>query len=308
MIRSRQIEAFRAVMLTGTMTGAAEAIHVTQPAVSRLIRDLEAETGLSLFERRGNAVMPTGQAHALLEEVERSFIGLRQIGAFAEDLRMGRSGSLRVAALPAMAAGFMPRFVAEFSRRRPDVKILVEGQPSPTIRDGVVAGLFDIGVTSFPFRRDLLAVDSLRDNAVVAIPSGHKLAQRRAVRAEDLNGESLILLTKFRLGHHPVEVALQSVRGKTMIETSLSTIACTLVSEGIGVAIVDPFSGSEFVGKGLTLRAFEPVLHIGSAVVHSMDRALSPVAEEFREAFLAHVRQFLGEARYLSDGSQISRG
>ena len=62
MIQARQIEAFRAVMLTRSMTGAAEMIGVTQPAVSRLVRDLEAELGLSLFERRGNKLVPVALA------------------------------------------------------------------------------------------------------------------------------------------------------------------------------------------------------------------------------------------------------
>jgi DNA-binding transcriptional LysR family regulator len=300
-MQSRQIEAFRAVMLTGAMTAAAEAIHVTQPAISRLIRDLEAELGLSLFERRGNAIFPTVQAHALLVEVERSFIGLRQIRAFAEDLRMGRTGTLRVSALPAMTAGFLPRFVAKFSRARPNLKILVEGQHSAAVRDGVVTGRFEIGVTGFPFQRDLLAVDPLNDNAVVAIPTGHPLTLRPTIRPEDLNGENLILLKMFRNGYHPVEGALQGVRATTVIETSLSTIACTLVSERLGVAIVDPFCGSEFVDRGVVLRAFDPALTIGSAVVYSKSRALSAVAQEFREALLTHVHEFLSQARYLSD-------
>jgi DNA-binding transcriptional LysR family regulator len=89
------------------MTAAAEAIHVTQPAVSRLIRDLEQELGLALFHRRGNALIPTTEANALLTEVERSFIGMAQIRAFADDLRSGRHASLRIGVLPAMAAGFV---------------------------------------------------------------------------------------------------------------------------------------------------------------------------------------------------------
>ena len=116
MIQNRQIEAFRAVMLTGAMTTAAEMIQVSQPAVSRLVRDLEHELGLTLFRRRGNLVVPTPEATALMTEVERSFVGLAQISAFADDLRRGRTGSLRVAALPTMAAGFAPRFIAEFCR------------------------------------------------------------------------------------------------------------------------------------------------------------------------------------------------
>jgi len=150
MIQSRQIEAFRAVMLTGAMTAAAETIHVTQPAVSRLIRDLEAELGLALFQRRGNRVVPTAEAHALLVEVERSFVGLGQIRAFAGDIRSGRGGTLRIAVLPAMAAGFAPRFIADFCRGRPNLKVSIYGLPSATIRDRVTTGELDLGISGFP--------------------------------------------------------------------------------------------------------------------------------------------------------------
>ena len=152
MILTRQIEAFRAVMLTGAMTTAAEMIQVSQPAVSRLVRDLEQQLGLTLFRRRGNLVVPTHEATALLAEVERSFVGLAQISAFADDLRRGRTGSLRVAALPTMAAGFAPRFIAEFCRGLPGLKVAIDGLSSQEVRDRVAAGRYDIGVAAFPFR------------------------------------------------------------------------------------------------------------------------------------------------------------
>jgi DNA-binding transcriptional LysR family regulator len=301
MIQSRQIEAFRAVMLTGAMTTAAETIHVTQPAVSRLVRDLEAEIGFALFHRRGNLVVPTAEAHALLAEVERSFIGLGQIRAFADDLRTGRGGSLRIAALPAMAAGFMPRFVAGFCRARPNLRVLIDGLPSPVIRERVMAGHFDIGVTGLPFQRNSLAVTQLNDRAVIAMPEGHRLVERRFIRAEDLHDENVILLTRLTRsdGNHAIQAALQSVRYRQMIDTPLSTIACIFVSQGMGVAIVDPFSASEFVDKGVVLKPFQPSFNIGTALIHSSDRALSMIAQEFLAAFLDHARQFLRRAEYL---------
>ncbi len=300
MINNRQIEAFRAVMLTGAMTAAAEVIHVTQPAVSRLIRDLEAELGLELFHRGGNHVVPTPQAHALLAEVDRSYIGLRQIRDFAEDLRTGQGGSLKVAALPTLAAGFLPRFVAKFSRERPRLKIVIDGLPSPMIRDGVVAGQFEIGFTAFPFQRHTLTITPLGDGAVVAMPPNHRLAAQAVVRSGDLHDENLILLTRFRSGVQPIEVAWQAVAHRAPIETPLTTIACVLVTEGAGIAIVDRFSASEFAGKGLVIRPFEPSWIIGSALIHSSERALSVIAQDFRDAFLVHVRRYLAAAEYLN--------
>src|SRR5689334_87297 len=109
-INFRQIEAFRAVMLSGSVTAAAGMIGVTQPAVSRLVRDLQGILKMPLFEKRGTGLVPTAAATALYTEVERSFVGLDRITDAAEEIRTRRAGMLRVAALPALANGFMPRF------------------------------------------------------------------------------------------------------------------------------------------------------------------------------------------------------
>jgi DNA-binding transcriptional LysR family regulator len=301
MIQSRQVEAFRAVMQTGAMTAAAEALNVTQPAVSRLVRDLEENVGFPLFHRRGNLVTPTAEADALLAEVDRSFIGLGQIGAFAENLRSGRGGRLRIAGLPAMA-DFLPRFIADFCRDRPALRVSVDSMPSSFIRDRVVAGQLDIGIVDMPFRRDTLAATTVEDHAVLALPVGHRLAAQPIVRADDLADETLVLLRRFSEVSHPIQVALQSVHYRQLIDTSISSIACVLVAEGMGIAIVDAFSAQGFLGHGLILRPFSPAVRIGTAIVHARDRQLSRIAAEFRTEFLAHIHRFLAESAYLASG------
>ena len=299
MIQSRQIEAFRAVMMTGAMTAAAQVIHVTQPAVSRLIRDLEAELGFALFDRRGNLVEPTVRARALLEEVERSFVGLQRIRDYADDLREGRGVSLRIGGLPAMAT-FLPRFVARFARDRPNLRVYLDSLHSGGVREQVSSGQLDIGITAAPFKTPGLTMALLEDKAVVAIPSGHSLAAKARIGVSDLEGEDLVLLSKFSENtRHPVELALQAIRRGRVMDTPLSITACALASEGAGIAIVDPFGASDFVGRGLVLRPFEPATAVGVAVIHSSERALSAIAHEFRAAFLAHAQEFLSRADYL---------
>ena len=127
------------------------------------------------------------------------------------------------------------------------------------------------------------------------------------VHVSDLQNERVILLTKFREGRQAIEVALQALPNRAPIETQLAPIACVLALEGQGVAIVDPFSASEFGtsefgagatgNRGLAIRILRPILTVGTAVVVSRDRQLSIVAQEFHAAFLAHARAFLaGEA------------
>src|SRR5680860_1373474 len=115
----RQIEAFRAVFLTGSMTAAGDIMGISQPAVSRLIRDLEAEIGTRLFDRKGTRISATSDAVMLSREVERSFHGLDRIARAAEEMTRARRGALKIIATPATSIGWLPRIIARFRDERP---------------------------------------------------------------------------------------------------------------------------------------------------------------------------------------------
>jgi DNA-binding transcriptional LysR family regulator len=132
-INSRQVEAFRAMMLTGSVTEAAKLMAVTQPAVSRLLRDFQALLKMELFERRGSGLVPTASATALYMEVERSFVGLERITAAAEEIRGRRTGTLRIAALPALSNGYLPRLAGGFLKDRPNLNLSFFGVISPIV-------------------------------------------------------------------------------------------------------------------------------------------------------------------------------
>lgn len=287
-------------MLTGGMTAAAETLRITQPAVSRLIRDLEHDLKLPLFHRRGNLVSPTAEAVDLYTEVERSFLGFDRLRAKADDLRSGRSGTLRVAALPALAMGFLPRFVAHFCRERPDLRVLIDGIPSHVVLERVAGGQFDIGLSILTVERASLHITPIEDTAVAVLPAGHPLAKKSEIRARDLANENLIMLSTGLYGRHAIESALAAIPRRQLIETPLSTIACVMASEGIGITIVDPFSASEFIGRGVVIKPFRPVMSIGCAIIKSSERPLSRIAQEFYTALLAHINAFLEQQDYLT--------
>src|SRR6202035_828438 len=134
-INSRQVEAFRAMMLTGSVTEAARLMAVTQPAASRLLRDFQSLLKMELFERRGTGLVPTAAATALYMEVERSFVGLERIAAAAEEIRSRRTGTLRIAALPALSHGYLPPLAGGFLKERPHLNLSFFGVISPLVID-----------------------------------------------------------------------------------------------------------------------------------------------------------------------------
>src|SRR4029450_3061304 len=202
-INSRQVEAFRAMMLTGSVTEAAKLMAVTQPAVSRLLRDFQALLKMELFEKRGTGLVPLAAATALYMEVERSFVGLERITAAAEEIRSRRTGTLRIAALPALSNGYLPRLAGRFLKERPNLNLSFFGVISPIVIDWVLNNQCAIGFAEGPIAHS--GLPSVRMPAlprVAVLPAGHRLAAKEKLVPRDFEGEAFVSLSA-GLEHRP---------------------------------------------------------------------------------------------------------
>jgi DNA-binding transcriptional LysR family regulator len=288
-INPRQVEAFRLIMLRGSVTLASKELEISQPAVSRLLRDFELRVGFPLFERRGNHLVPTPEANLLFAEVERSFTGLREIASFAEKISSQRTGALRVVAFPAMAMGFIPRFVGEFISGRELRQVFLHGMPSHLVFEAVATGQAEVGFAAVPFGRPGLTTEPLAARAVAVLPPRHRLAAQQLITPDHLAGEPFISLDDGSLFGAEIKAALAEVPCETVVTTPLSGIACSLVLAGAGIAVVDPFSASDFEDRGLTIRPFRPAINTRIVTITSARNRLSRVAEEFIASMRVHV-------------------
>lgn len=301
MLNPRQLEAFRAVMLTGGMTAAAEMIRVTQPAMSRLIRDLQRSLDLRLFEKKGARLVPTGEAHAIYREVERSFVGLDRIAQAAVELRQRRAGALRIAALPALANGFLPRFMGSFLAARPKLDLALFGLTSHAVLDWVVSGQCDLGMAEIPIEQSAVELERLPPiRAVAVVPQGHRLARKRVLEPSDFAGQSFISLGQSTLLRFRIDsvFADAGIARQMRIETPLSMIACALAAANAGLAIVDPFTAQEFAGRGVVLRPFKPRVEVEFTILYSTRLALSGLARELIEEFRVAVAGFAASRQF----------
>ncbi|ALA19497.1 transcriptional regulator [Chelatococcus sp. CO-6] len=291
-INLRQVEAFRAVMLSGSVTAAAAVMGVTQPAISRMLRDLQSSLNMRLFEKKGSGLVPTAAASALYAEVERSFLGLDRILAAAEEIRTRRTGMLRVAALPALANGFLPRFSGGFLLERPNLSFALFGVISPIVVDWVLNLQCDVGFAEVPIAHSGLPMSRMPALARVAVlPRGHRLESRAVLEPRDFEGETFISLTPSSSGRHLIDniFAKAGVSRVLRVETALSEIMCGLVASGLGVSICDPFTAAEYASRGVVARPFLPRIDFDFAAVFPPHRSPSPVAVEFVEAFAHHI-------------------
>jgi DNA-binding transcriptional LysR family regulator len=290
-INPRQVEAFRLVMLRGSVTIAAKELQISQPAVSRLLRDFEYRVGIPLFDRRGNQLVPTPEATLLHAEVERSFTGLRDIARYAQEIKKHRVGSLRVAALPAMAMGFIPHLVGKFIRDRELRNVYVHGMPSNLVLEAVASGQTEVGFAAAPYGRPGLKTEPLRARAVAVLPQGHRLAAKKVIGPHDIAGERVIELDDGSIFGTQTKAALAGVPRQVVVSTPLAGIACSLVISGAGLAIVDPFSANDFEERGIVVRPFRPAIDTRIMTITSSLAKLSQIAEEF----IARVRDQAAE-------------
>lgn len=296
----RQVEAFRALMLSGSTVRAAEMMHVTQPAVSRLVREFQESLRLSLFEHHGNRLVPTKDALALYAEVERSYVGLERIAQAAKELRARRAGVLRIAAMPALCNGFLPRFIGEFLADHPPLELTLSGLASHTVVDWVVSEQCDLGFAAAHIEHAATKTENMPVVHYVAVmPRGHRLGRYTVIRPQHFEGENFIALataTPARLLLDDI-FAEYGVSRSTRVETPLSEIACALVAAGTGISIVDPFTAKQYSKNGVIVRRFEPAIEFQIAAVHPARRALTGIVNEFVTRLADHMERFRREQR-----------
>ena len=294
MLKHRQVEAFRAVVINGSMSIAADMLGITQPAVSRLIKDLEYETRLSLFERSGGRLIATGDAMALYREVDRSFVGLERIAGLARDLRERRGGALRVAALPGLANGFLPAFAANFLAKRPSLNLSLHGMNSHYILEWIASGQCDLGIVENTQLTNVTIEDLPPSDLVAVLPKEHRLVEREQLVPEDFENEDFISLIQPSVMHAMVD-AIMRERGivrRIKAETPLSMIVCGMVSAGFGVSIVDPFTADRY-SSALVVRPIDPPISIHWTIVLPTHIKASSITNEFVSEFRRSFCDFL---------------
>jgi DNA-binding transcriptional LysR family regulator len=286
----RQIEAFRAVIITGTASRAAELMGVTQPAVSRLIGELEAAVGFPLFDRVKGRLVPTPEADIFYRDVETSFRGLDRLRSSAARIRDFGSGHIRVASLAAAGSTIVPRAVRRFREAFPSAIVTLSIMSSASVRNHIVDGEFDLGLAADEV--DLSGVEHQVFGsfpALCAIPPGHPLAGRTVIRPEDLHGIDYVALSPEDRARLQLDQLCFDVGAKPnlVIETPFAITACALALEGVGVGIVNPLAVDGFAERGLILRPFEPAVYFKSYLLFRPDMQKARLVRAFVSALMA---------------------
>jgi len=295
----RQLEAFQAVAKTGSVTLAAQALNVSQPAVSRLLSDFSKTVTVELFVREGGRLVPTSEARYLLSEVGRVFKSLEHLEELNRDLSERKAGHLRIACLPGFATSHLPSVLVDFLNARPGVTATLEPDRPEHILDWIVRQQFDCGITDGFTGHPAVESQDVNIRTVCVLPAGHPLAKLRVITPLDLEHENIIHTRRDSTFFSQLSksFAEYGVLLNSWIEVRQFNTACAIISQGRGVSIVSALDADAFGAEGLVVREFEPETPHQLSILKPMAGSQSLLMLDFIEVFLESLEPYLMESR-----------
>ena len=283
-ITFRQIDAFRTVMMTGTVTEAAAMLGISQPAVSRLVLDMEEQLGFKLFRRVGRTLAPTEEARLLMEEVTRAMSGLERIKEAAVAIRSFRHARLGIITTPTFSSAIAPGLIARFAARCPEAAVTLEVQSSDDAVEWMVGQNFDFGIThQRVVTPQMNSLKLAEREALCIVPQDHRLAARAEVTAADLAGESFVSYRAGSQYRFAIDEAFREadVARKMQYEARTTDGVCRLVAAGLGVSVIGTIEAPRAAVEGCRLLRFSPAIPFTAMLVWSDTKPMSAVAQEF---------------------------
>ncbi|QEL56454.1 LysR family transcriptional regulator [Chromobacterium paludis] len=283
-VNLRHIEVFRAVMTSGSVSGAARLLHTSQPTISRELARCEQLLGLSLFERGHGRLRPTQQALQLFAEVERSFVGLERIVSSAAAIRQFAGGQLTIACLPVFAQTLLPAACGRFLQKLPEVGVDISPQESPWLEEWLAAQRFDLGLIEqeqAPAGCQVLPL--WQGDELCVMPADHDLTGKRSLAARDFEGLPFISLAPSDAYRQQVDAwfAEEGVSRRQQLSTHSAAAVCAMVRQGLGVAIVNPLTALDEAGRGLAVRPLQRSIPFSLRLVLPQFRPASPLPQQF---------------------------
>ncbi len=234
-----QLRYFLKIAALGTFTRAAEELNVTQPALSRSIAKLEEEIGRPVFERQTRSVVLTDAGRLLQTRAEQVLALVDD--TLAEMTDDGRTGRIRVGAIPTIAPYFLPTILRAFRDRHPQATVIVYEETTDKLLHRCLQGEVDIALVAAPIPKQYLQVEPLfSEELLLVLPQDHALAEKKQITAADVQACPFVLLDETHcLSDAVVSYCRQRSFQPVSVEraSQLTTVA-ELVALGHGVSLI----------------------------------------------------------------------
>jgi DNA-binding transcriptional LysR family regulator len=286
----RQVRAFVVVARFSSFTRAADLLHLTQPALTVQIRQLEQALGVKLFDRSTRAVELTRTGRELLPVLERLLEEFDAVVVSTREMATMRYGTVRMAALPSVAATVLPPLIARFKQRHPHIRITVRDSVGEHINAMVREEIVDFGIGSdVEPDAELETVPLFEDEMRAVVPASHPLGKQTEVILDRLIEEPLILMDTGSSVRSLVDRAFAD-RGHLAVpayEVTYMSTAIGLVRAGLGIAILPSTAIELRLDPDIRSPCIrEPVLRRSITLVLKVGRSLPPAAEALRDMLI----------------------
>lgn len=285
LLNLRQVEAFKSVIENGTVRRAAQLLFISQPAVSKLIGNLEADLKLELFERVKGRLVPTERGMRFYEEVDRIFSGLRQLENAADAIRRQEQGSLTIGVMPTIGSCFIQDVTTTFLKASPEVYCTIFARTSAWLGEWLHARRLDVAIVNWPIDTSFVATEVILEEPLVCImPADHPLAARDVVEPHDIDGVPFVSYGRENLTADSVTRTLDryGVTQNVVLSVNLASTLNQFVAAGTGISIVHPLN-LRGVGPEIAIRRFEPSIKMAYELCWLRDSRNQKIIDQFVE-------------------------
>lgn len=292
-MNARQLEAFRAAMRAGSISGAARLLNISQPSVSRLIGDLERSVGFQLFARNGRGIIATIEARRLNSAVESMFIGIDRLKEVAASIRETTAGEVTLGIIPALTYRVMPEAVARVHAMRPDLRIEVRVRNTPALIEAVSLQQIDLAVIS-PRRlpEQLFVIHEMMLRHVCIVPEYHPEARNsEPLDLTSIAPNEFVMYDAVNRSLVGGPLADAEFAGFNPTLTSPSTPAVAALARATGkLAVVDPYSAAAAVALGgIVIRRVKQKVATPLVIIARGPDTLSLTARELANELIAEL-------------------
>lgn len=282
-MRLRHIEIFDAIRRTGSLTEAAAALHISQPAASKLLANAESQLGFKLFERIKGRLVATREAEILTPEILRVSQDLNSVRKLANSLRERPHGHLRLGCAPALGLGLLPQVVRASRETRPGLTFDIQTHHSAELVQGLLTRELDLAVTFDTQEYPGLIREEIGHTELVNVG---RQAGDGPVSLQALCNEALIVLDPRDAAGALLQMALdaQGLEAPQALQVQTHYVACALAEAGCGEAIVDAITARAMLRPGMTMRPIAPALRVPISVMRRGHDTMSGLHHELIEA------------------------
>jgi DNA-binding transcriptional LysR family regulator len=294
MLTLRQIEVIRAVMLTGTVAGAARLLNVAAPGLSRLMKHTEDSLGAKLFSRRGGRFVPAPEARSIFAQINELHRNLDNLQFAIGALERGEGAEFKFGATPSIAQVMAPLAVADLRRRYPALLIDFDILKLEDAIDFLLLGRGEVAAVSSRLEHPAITFEPLAQGELFCIVAEeHPLASRSRIAAAEIAAHPLIGIDpRDPYGRILTEIfARARLEHQAPIKARFGATVCALVRQNLGIGVIDGFTLAEQNSFGLRVVPIEEDTTFSTYVAFRNDTTLSSVAEFFIAALRARMKK-----------------